>query len=177
MSPGPRDPGTGRRSGRVRAVLWGVAAYVGTVVVLSLLGLSPSVLLVAAVFVVAGTVAVHLDSRLADTLDGEWPRAGASTQGLGRGSDHRTASLARRLADARTATPGARALLVGEVHADLVAAIASRTRRAHGLDPRTDARGLALLPPDLAALVVEPPDDRLLDPDHLAHLLDRTESL
>ncbi len=155
----------------------GAGGYVVVVVALALLGVHPSpILLAAGALAVAGLLA-YLDATLA-TDDSPWPHGGdAPARGLGRGSDHRTSVLARRLRDAPEASAGSRQHLAEEVRADLVAAVVSRVGRSHGLDPTTDPRALPLLPPEVAAVVRGPADERLLDPDTLTRLLDRIEQL
>ncbi len=169
-------PSVGTHRLGLRAVLRGAVGYLALVVVLVLLGMHPSPLLLGAGALTLGGLLAYLDVAMG-TDDPPWPCADISTRGLGRGSDHRTASLARRLAGAPESSAGARQHLAEQVRADLVAAVVSRVGRSHGLDPTTDPRVLPLLPPDVAALVSEPADERLLDPHTLTRLLDRIEQL
>ncbi|MEP6797612.1 MAG: hypothetical protein ABI890_05660 [Lapillicoccus sp.] len=177
MSP---HPVTGRRLWR-RPLVGAVAAYLVLVVLLQALGLNPSPPMFAGLFLAVGAVAVYVDGRIADNDPTAWPRLGASALGLGRGADHRTTSLARRLESVGTATPGSRRQLAADIHRQLVPVIVGRLRRSRGRDLTDDAEALALLPPEVAALLADPVDervlDRLVDPTTLARLLDRIESL
>ena len=172
----PRALPKGRR--RLLAV---VAAYLVLLALLQALDLSPSPLLIAALFVAVGSVLLYVDGRLNDSAPSAWPRLGASTLGLGRGADHRTTSLARRLAALDTATAGSRRQLALDIHAQVVQVLVGRARRVHGRDVLTDPTARALLPADLALLLADPVDeqilDRLVDPPALTRLLDRIESL
>ena len=171
------DPATGGSRRGLRAVGRGAVGYLVLVVVLDLLGLHPSPLLMAAGALALAGLLAYLDATLG-TDDPPWPHGGGvPTRGLGRGSDHRTAVLARRLSDAPEASAGSRQHLAQEVRADLVSAVVSRVGRSHGLNPTTDPRALLLLPPEVAAVVRGPADERLLDPDTLTRLLDRIEQL
>ncbi|MEO9152500.1 MAG: hypothetical protein ABI243_08865 [Lapillicoccus sp.] len=124
---------------------------------------------------------VYVDGRIEDNAASDWPRLGASTLGLGRGADHRTTSLARRMAAVDTATPGSRRQLALDLRAQVVTVMVGRVRRAHGRDLVADPAARSLLPADLALLLADPVDervlDRLADPAALARLLDRIESL
>ena len=162
-------------------MLGAVAAYLVLLVLLQVLDLSPSALLLAALFIAGGSVFVYVDGRLDDNTPSAWPRLGASTLGLGRGTDHRTTSLARRLAALDTASAGSRRQLAVDIRTQVVVVMAGRVRRAHGRDLLTDPAAHALVPPDLALLLEDPIDervlDRLVDPVALTRLLDRIESL
>lgn len=172
----PRGQSTGRRR-----LLGAVAAYLVLVGLLQVLDLSPSPLLIAALFVAVGSMLVYVDGRIEDNAPSEWPRLGASTLGLGRGADHRTTSLGRRMAVIGTASPASRRQLALDLRAQVVTVLAGRVRRATGRDVHTDPEALALLPADLALMLADPVDervlDRLVDPAALNRLLDRIESL
>lgn len=164
-----------------RRLLGVVAGYLVLLALLQALGLSPKPLLIAAAFVAVGSVLLYVDGRLDDNTPSAWPRLGASTLGLGRGADHRTTSLARRLAGLATATAGSRRQLALDLHGQVVRVMVGRVRRAHGRDLLTDPTARELLPADLALLLADPVDervlDRLVDPPALTRLLDRIESL
>lgn len=173
--------GLGPLSKGTRRLLGVVAAYLVLLVLLQVLDLSPSPLLIAALFVAVGALLLYVDGRLDDNTPSAWPRLGASTLGLGRGADHRTTSLARRLGGVDGASSGSRRLLALDLQGQVVLVMAGRIRRAHGRDVLTDPAARALLPADLALLLADPVDekvlDRLVDPTALTRLLDRIESL
>lgn len=164
-----------------RRLLGAFAAYLVLLVLLQILGLSPSPLLIAALFVAGGSVLLYVEGRVDDNAAVAWPRLGPSTLGLGRGADHRTTSLARRLEGLATASAGSRRQLALDLHRQVVTVMAGRVRRTHGRDIITSPSARALLPADLALLLADPVDeqvlDRLVDPAALTRLLDRIESL
>src|SRR6478609_5243343 len=134
------------------------------------------VVLVAAFFLAAATVFVVFSERLTSSYSEPWIVNPPSTAGLGRGSDHRTAALARRL-ESRVNEPSQRRNLAGDLQRQLKVVLADRVRRERGWDivAHPDLAYEAL-PPDLADLVTRPPDLRLADAHYLSALLDRIES-
>jgi len=144
-----------------RRLLGGLTAYVVLLLVLGALGLAPSTSLFAAFFVAAVSVLAFVADRWGDTQPDLWPAPSPSTVGLGRGADHQAAALAR------------------DLHAQLCVVVADKVARRHGRDVLADPHAAReLLPPDLAELVLGPPDERrLTEPVSLSHLLDRIESL
>ncbi len=162
-----------------RRLLGGITAYVLLVVVLQALGLAPSLPLVAVLLVAGMTVTGYVGDRLGDSAPHPWPTSGVSTVGIGRGADPRAMSTARRLAGARETDAGGRARLAADLHAQLVAVVVDAVLRREGHDLRTEPdAALTLLHPELADLVLCPPDERqLTDPASLTRLLDRIELL
>lgn len=160
---------------RARAIR-ATAAYVVLMVVLVVLGVSPSPVLIAALFVAGTAVTGFLSDRFLDSHGEAWTTPGASTIGLGRGGDHRTVALARRLADPGS-DPQQRAHLAADLQRQLAAVLADRVARERGIDLLADpARADDVLPPDLADLVVRPADPRLVEPAYLSAVLDRIEA-
>jgi len=174
-----------RRSRSARQPAWrrrligGFTAYVVLLLVLEALGLDPSPALFAAFVVAALSVLAFLGDRQRDTAPQLWPVQSASTVGLGRGADHKATALARRLAAVAEAPEAIRENLAKDVHAELSVVVADKVQRRHGRDVLTDpAAARELLPPELAELVLQPPDvHRLTEPAALSDLLDRIESL
>ena len=166
-----RDLPSGRRL-VVRVAL----LYAATMVFLVLLDLSPSPLLVAAFFVAATTVFAVFSERFTDSHVEPWVVSPPSTAGLGRGSDHRTSALARRL-EARVHEPNQRRNLAADLQKQLRVVLADRVRRERGWDLFAHPE-LAhdALPSDLADLMTRPPDLRLADVQYLSAVLDRIES-
>ncbi|MEP6649358.1 MAG: hypothetical protein ABJA74_05525 [Lapillicoccus sp.] len=166
-----RELPTGRRL-VVRVVL----LYAVTMVVLVLLDVSPSPILVAAFFLAAATVFAVFSERFASSHSEAWVVNPPSTAGLGRGSDHRTSALARRL-EARVNEPSQRRNLAGELQKQLKIVLADRVRRERGWDILAHPElAHEALPSDLADIVTRPPDLRLADAQYLSALLDRIES-
>ena len=173
-----------RRSRSARQPAWrrrligGFTAYAVLLLVLEALGLDPSPALFAAFVVAALSVLAFLGDRQRDTAP-LWPVQSASTVGLGRGADHKATALARRLAAVAEAPEAIRENLAKDVHAELSVVVADKVQRRHGRDVLTDpAAARELLPPELAELVLQPPDvHRLTEPAALSDLLDRIESL
>ncbi len=151
-------------------------AYV--VVLLSLvgLGLSVSPILLGTLFLAGFAGVVFAVDRFGDDQDDPWTTNQPSTVGLGRGSDHLTTALARRLSNT-AAEPSIRASLAGELHRQLRTVVVDRVRRERGIDLaiHPDAAD-EVLPTELAALVTGPPDPRLTESRYLSDLLDRLES-
>jgi hypothetical protein len=162
-----------------RRLISAVTAYVVLLAALGALGLDPSPPLFAAFFVAALSVSAFVGDRLGDNQPEQWPSRNASTFGLGRGADHQATALARRLAAVGEGPPQTRANLARELHTQLGVVVADRVQRRHGRDILSDpGAARELLPPDLAQLVLDPPDERrLTEPASLSHLLDRIESL
>lgn len=159
-----------------RRVLRGLLAYAVVMVLLVALGLSPSPVLLAAFFLAGGVLLAFCGDHVLDSGGEPWITTGPSTVGLGRGSDHRTVALARRLA-ARSNEPGQRANLAAELHQQLRAVLADQVRRERGRDILAEPGAARdVLPPDLADLVEGPPDSRLADARYLSAVLDRIES-
>lgn len=162
-------------SGR-RLVLRVALLYAATMVFLVLLDVSPSPMLIAAFFVAGATVFAVFTERFTESHVEPWIVSPPSTAGLGRGSDHRTSALARRL-EARAQEPGQRRNLAGELQKQLQVVLADRVRRERGWDLLAHPE-LAhdALPSDLADLMTRPPDMRLADAQYLSAVLDRIES-
>lgn len=170
MSP-PREPPNGRR-----LVVRVVVLYAVTMLFLVLLGVSPSPVLVAAFFLAGATVFVVFSERFTGSHSEAWVVAPASTAGLGRGSDHRTTALARRL-EARADDASQRRNLATDLQRQLRVVLADRVRRERGWDIVAHPElAHEALPPDLADLMTRPPDLRLADVTYLSALLDRIES-
>lgn len=169
----------GRQPEWRRRLIGGLTAYVVLLLALGALGLEPSPGLFAAFLVAAVSVLAFFADRRGDSQPELWPTPSASTPGLGRGADHKATALARRLASIAEAPQGTRANLARDLHVQLSVVVADRVLRRHGRDVLTDpAAAREVLPPDLAELVLGPPDERrLTDPATLSHLLDRIESL
>jgi hypothetical protein len=150
--------------------------YAATMIFLVLLDVSPSPVLVAAFFVAAATVFAVFTERFTDSHVEPWVVSPPSTAGLGRGSDHRTSALARRL-EARAHEPGQRRNLAADLQKQLQMVLADRVRRERGWDLLAHPE-LAhdALPSDLADLMTRPPDMRLADASYLSAVLDRIES-
>ena len=153
-----------------------VLAYAVLMLFLVLLGVQPSPVLIAALFVAATLGLAYFTDRFADSHGEAWVTPGQSTMGLGRGGDHRTVALSRRLAD-----PGRqreqRLHLAADLQQQLAAVLVDRVFRERGVDlAARPALAHELLPSDLAALVTGPPDLRLVDPAYLSSVLDRIES-
>jgi hypothetical protein len=132
---------------------------------------------VTASFPVAATTAFAVFSeRFIDSHVEPWVVSPPSTAGLGRGSDHRTSALARRL-EARVHEPGQRRNLAADLQKQLRVVLADRVRRERGWDLIAHPE-LAhdALPSDLADIMTRPPDMRLADAQYLAAVLDRIES-
>jgi hypothetical protein len=162
-------------SGR-RLVVRVALLYAATMVLLVLLDLSPSPLLVAAFFVAAATVFAVFSERFTDSHAEPWVVSPPSTAGLGRGSDHRTSALARRL-EARVHEPGQRRNLAADLHKQLRVVLADQVRRERGWDLLAHPElALDALPSDLADIMTRPPDMRLADAQYLSAVLDRIES-
>ena len=159
-----------------RLVMRVVLLYAVTMVFLVLLGVSPSPVLIAAFFLAATTVFVVFSERFTSSHGEAWIVNPPSTAGLGRGSDHRTAALARRL-ESRATEPGQRRNLAGDLQRQLRVVLADRVRRERGWDIVAHPElAYEALPPDLADLVARPADLRLTDVQYLSALLDRIES-
>src|SRR6478672_9815349 len=92
--------------------------YAVTMVFLVLLGVSPSPVLIAAFFLAATSVFVVFSERFTSSHSEAWIVNPPSTAGLGRGSDHRTAALARRL-EARVNEPSQRRNLASDLQRPL----------------------------------------------------------
>jgi hypothetical protein len=150
--------------------------YAATMVFLVLLDLSPSPVLIAAFFAAATTVFAVFSERFTESHVEPWVVSPPSTAGLGRGSDHRTSALARRL-EARAHEPGQRRNLAADLQKQLQGVLADRVRRERGWDLLAHPE-LAhdALPSDLADLMTGPPDLRLADARYLSAVLDRIES-
>lgn len=150
-------------------------AYVVLLLFLVALGLEVSPVLLGAVFLVAMAGLGFALSSFGESLDDPWTTTRPSTVGLGRGSDHLTVALGRRLA-VRDADPVRQANLAAELHRQLRAVVVHRVQRERGVDlaSRPDLAD-DVLPPDLAVLVTEPANPRLTDPGYLRALLDRIE--
>ena len=162
-------------SGR-RLVIRVAILYAVTMVVLVLLGVSPSPALVAAFFVAATTIFAVFSERFTGSHAESWTVNLPSTAGLGRGSDHRTSALARRL-EARAGDPSQRRNLAADLQRQLRLVLADRVRRERGWDILAHPDlAYEALPSDLADLVTRPPDLRLADAQFLSALLDRIES-
>ena len=157
-------------------VIRAVVAYAVLMLFLVVLGVQPSPVLIASLFVAATLVLAYVSDRFADSHGEAWVTPGQSTMGLGRGGDHRTVALSRRLADPGH-QPDQRRHLAADLQQQLAAVLVDRVVRERGID-LTTRPDLAhdVLPPDLAALVTEPPDVRLVDPAYLSFVLDRIES-
>ena len=97
-------PARGLPSGR-RLVVRVVILYAVTMLFLVLLQVSPSPVLVAAFFLAAATVFAVFSERFTSSHSEPWIVNPPSTAGLGRGSDHRTAALARRRGPGQRAQP------------------------------------------------------------------------
>ena len=166
-----RDQPTGRRR-----LLQAGLAYAVVLLGLVALGLSPNALLLGAFFVVGLAVVAFFADRFLDSQGELWFPGNPSMTGLGRGSDHRTVALARRLAN-REKDASQRRNLAAEIQRQLQVVLADRVRRERGWDiiARPDLAYEAL-PGDLADLVARPPDPRLVEPEYLSALLDRIES-
>ena len=159
-----------------RLVLRVAIVYAVTMVFLVLLGVSPSPVLVAAFFLAAAVVFAVFSERFSGSYSEPWVVSPPSTAGLGRGSDHRTSALARRL-EARVSEPSQRRNLAGEVQRQLRVVLADRVRRERGWDILARPElAYDALPSDLADVMTRPPDLRLADVQYLSALLDRIES-
>jgi hypothetical protein len=162
-------------SGR-RLVVRVAILYAVTMVFLVLLGVSPSPILVAAFFLAAATVFGVFSERFTGSHSEPWIVNPPSTAGLGRGSDHRTSALARRL-EARATDPSQRRNLAGDLQRQIRVVLADQVRRERGWDIVAHPElAYEALPRDLADLVTRPPDLRLVDVPYLSALLDRIES-
>ena len=162
-------------SGR-RLVLRVALLYAATMVFLVLIGVSPSPFLVAAFFLAATTVFAVFSERFTGSYSEPWIVNPPSTAGLGRGSDHRTSALARRL-EARAADPSQRRNLAADLQHQLRLVLADKVRRERGWDILAHPDlAYEALPSDLADLVTRAPDLRLADAQYLSALLDRIES-
>jgi hypothetical protein len=161
---------------RRRLVLRVVVLYAVTMVFLVLLGVSPSPVLVAAFFLAAAVVFAVFSERFTGSYGEPWIVSAPSTAGLGRGSDHRTTALARRL-EARANEPSQRRNLAADLQKQLRVVLADRVRRERGWDILAHPElAYDALPSDLADLMTRPPDMRLADAHYLSALLDRIES-
>lgn len=159
-----------------RLVIRVALLYAVTMVFLVLLGVSPSPVLVAAFFLVAAVVFAVFSERFSGSYSEPWIVSPPSTAGLGRGSDHRTSALARRL-EARANEPSQRRNLAAELQQQLRIVLADRVRRERGWDIMAHPElAYDALPSDLADLVTRPPDLRLPDVQYLSAVLDRIES-
>lgn len=146
-----------------RLVLRVVVTYVGVVAALSLAGMTPSLLLLGAVAL--GLLSTGLGAGGATPTDA-WPPMRTYVRDSGRGSDHATTHLARRLESVASSDPTARAALATGLHRALADVVWAR------------AAAGASVPPQLAHLLTGPPDvDELTDPAALARLLSRIEAL
>ena len=162
-------------SGR-RLVLRVGLLYAVTMVFLVLIGVSPSPVLVAAFFLAATTILAVFSERFVGSYGETWVVNPPSTSGLGRGSEHRTSALARRL-EARAGDPSQRRNLAADLQRQLQLVLADRVRRERGWDILAHPDlAYEALPSDLADLVTRPPDLRLADARYLSALLDRIES-
>jgi hypothetical protein len=157
-------------------IIRAVAAYAALMLFLVVLGVQPSPLLIAALLVAATLVMAYVSDRFMDSHGEAWVTPGQSTLGLGRGGDHRTVALSRRLADPGR-QPDQRRHLAADLQQQLAAVLVDRVVRERGVDLAAHP-DLAhdVLPSDLAALVISPPDLRLVDPAYLSSVLDRIES-
>ena len=161
---------------RRRLVLRVMVLYAVTMVFLVLLGVSPSPVLVAAFFLAAAVVFAVFSERFTGSYSEPWIVSAPSTAGLGRGSDHRTTALARRL-EARANEPSQRRNLAADLQKQLRVVLADRVRRERGWDILAHPElAYDALPSDLADLMTRPPDMRLADAHYLSALLDRIES-
>lgn len=159
-----------------RLVIRVALLYAVTMVFLVLLGVSPSPVVVAAFFLVAAVVFAVFSERFSGSYSEPWIVSPPSTAGLGRGSDHRTSALARRL-EARADEPSQRRNLAAELQQQLRIVLADRVRRERGWDIMAHPElAYDALPSDLADLVTRPPDLRLPDVQYLSAVLDRIES-
>ena len=157
-------------------IIRAVVAYAVLMLFLVVLGVQPSPVLIGSLFVAAVLVLAYVDDRFSDSHGEAWVSPGQSTMGLGRGGDHRTVALSRRLADPGHA-PELRRHLATDLQQQLAAVLVDRVARERGIDlvARPDLAH-DVLPSDLAALVTEPPDLRLVEPAHLSSVLDRIEA-
>lgn len=157
-------------------VIRAAVAYALLMLALVYLGVHPSPVLIAALVAAVTLVLAYVSDRFSDSHGEAWVTAGQSTMGLGRGGDHRTVALARRLADPGS-QPEARHHLAADLQRQLAAVLVDRVARERGIDlsARPDLAH-DVLPSDLAALVTQPPDPRLVDPAYLSSVLDRIES-
>ena len=159
-----------------RLVIRAAGLYAATMVFLVLLGVSPSPVLVAAFFLAAAVVFAVFSERFSGSYSEPWIVSPPSTAGLGRGADHRTSALARRL-EARADEPSQRRNLAAELQQQLRIVLADRVRRERGWDIVAHPElAYDALPSDLADLVTRPPDLRLPDVQYLSAVLDRIES-
>ncbi|MEO8828942.1 hypothetical protein [Lapillicoccus sp.] len=159
-----------------RRLIWLAVAYVVVLLALVGLGLSVSPILLGTLFLAGFAGAAFAIDRFAENQDDQWSTSQPSTAGLGRGSDHLTVALARRLSSTAT-DPRSRASLAGELHRQLRVVVVDRVRRERGFDLTSHPRAANdVLPTELVALVTGPPDPRLTDSRYLADLLDRIES-
>ena len=159
-----------------RLVVRVAVLYAVTMLFLVLLGVSPSPVLVAAFFLAAAVVFAVFSERFSGSYGEPWIVSPPSTAGLGRGSDHRTSALARRL-EARATEPSQRRNLAAELQQQLRIVLADRVRRERGWDIVAHPElAYDALPSDLADLVTRPPDLRLPDVQYLSAVLDRIES-
>lgn len=162
----------------VKRLAWTAVGYGVLVVFLSLLGYSPSAVLIAAFAVAFFSVAVLVADRLPDVSGDRWPLLRASSVGVGRGSDHRTASLASRLSTMDTASTERRLALAASLQEEIRGIVAAHVRRHDTRDVVHDpSAARAVLPPKLAAVLTGPPDPRLVDPAFLSTILDQVETL
>jgi hypothetical protein len=159
-----------------RLVVRVVLLYAATMIFLVLLGVSPSPVLVAAFFLAGTTIFVAFTERFIGSQSEAWIVNPPSIAGLGRGSDHRTSALARRL-EARADDPSQRLNLAADLQKQLRVVLADRVRRERGWDVLAHPDlAYEALPSDLADLITRPPDLRLADVQYLSALLDRIES-
>lgn len=159
-----------------RRLIWLAVAYVVVLLALVGLGLSVSPILLGALFLAGFAGAAFAVDRFGENQDDRWSTRQPSTAGLGRGSDHLTMALARRLSDS-AANPANRANLARDLHRQLRQVVVDRVRRERGIDLATNPRVADdVLPTELVTLVTGPPDPRLTDSRHLTDLLDRIES-
>ncbi len=162
------------RGPRLRLGLRLVLTWLGTLVVLELLSLRPSVPLLAAATL--GVLALGPAARdPAEPAGREWVAGDLGGATLGRGSDHATTMLAH---DLLAVTGPDHAEPAQRIHARLRASIEAALWRSQGVDLRADpAWADRLLPPDLAAVYTGEPDPARLRPAALAALLTRIEQL
>jgi len=157
-------------------VLNAVIAWAIVVGVLSIVGMSPSAPILAALTIAGLALLLVLDTE-PDAGERGWYAGDLTGVTSGRGSDHRTNALADHLALVQS-SPDTTEEIVRRIHVRLQTILESIVWARMGIDLRRNAEwARTLLPGDLADFYLSPPDPAALRPIALDRLLTRIEEL
>lgn len=159
--------------GRVIKVL---SAWAIVVVVLTIVGMSPSAPILAALTLAGLALLLVLETE-PDAGERGWYAGDLTGVTIGRGSDHQTNALADHLALVQS-SPDTTEEIVRRIHLRLRTILESIVWARMGIDLRRNAEwARSLLPGDLADFYLGPPNPASLHPIALDRLLTRIEEL